>query len=229
MPRCRHCGKEIEESQQFCPFCGQATSASVVEQTGANAGTELASTLDRQSTSAVARAPQAAMSSFERSKVDGDKSGRTIFLAVALVSAVLVGGLIWWATRPAARTAEPRLEGALRPGSAEFEEVRGKLIVEFDPDEHAFVNERALGDVVLTLKPTIRNFTGKTITGLELRALALDLADQPIKTRTVLPIPNQLDELAPNKTFAPSILLEGIPQDNRPANLRIELTGVQLR
>ncbi len=169
------------------------------------------------------------MSGFERSKDEGDKSRRTIFIAVAIVSAVLVGGLAWWATRPSAQPAEPRLEGALRPGSPEFEQARDRLVIEFNPDEHAFVNERALGDIVITLRPTIRNFTGRTVSGLELRAIALDLANQPIKVRTVIPVPNQQGQLEPNKTFSPSILLEGIAKENRPANLKLELTGVKFK
>ena len=112
---------------------------------------------------------------------------------------------------------------------SEFDQIRERIIVDFDPDERALVNERALGDVVINLRPVIRNFTGRTITGLELKAIAVDLANQPVKERTVVPIPNQLSELEPNKTFSPSILLEGIRQDNRPANLRIELTGVRFK
>ena len=152
-----------------------------------------------------------------------------MFVVVALVSAVLVAGLIWLATRPKAQSADPRLEGAIRPGSPEFAQFGDRLLLEFDADQNAFKAPRPLGDVVITMQPTVRNFTGRTINGLELRATALDLAGQTIKERTVIIIPERQAELGPNKTMTPTILLEGIKSDNEPASLKMEITGVRFK
>jgi hypothetical protein len=152
-----------------------------------------------------------------------------MFVVVALASAVLVAGLIWLATRPSARSAEPRLAGAIRPGSSEFAQFGDRLILEFDPDQNATKAPRPLGDVVITMQPTVRNFTGRTINGLEVRAWALDLSGQTIKERTIILIPERQAELGANKTMSPTILLEGIKSDNEPANLKMEITGVKFK
>ncbi|MCA1591281.1 MAG: hypothetical protein LC754_01205 [Acidobacteria bacterium] len=164
------------------------------------------------------------MSAFERSKDEGDKTRRAIYIAVALVSALLVAGVVWLANRPKAQTAEERLAGAIRPGTPEFEQYRDRIIVDFDPDENAFKSDRALGDIQIDMKPTIRNFTGKTISGLEFHAAGFDLDKRIIRERTVT---RQL-ELDTNRVSTQAIALV-FPKDNNPASLKLELTGVTFK
>src|ERR1044071_5662438 len=76
---------------------------------------------------------------------ESDGSRRVIFIAVAVVAALLVAGLAYWASRPKAAPGEERLEGAVaRPGSPDFP-GSDKLIVEFNPDENAVIGANALG------------------------------------------------------------------------------------
>jgi hypothetical protein len=163
------------------------------------------------------------MSSFERSRDEGDKSRRYIFIAVGLVAALLVAGLAYWASRPAAAPGEERLEGAVRPGSPDFPGT-DKLIVEFNPDDNAFIGANALGNYVVTLKPTIRNFTGRHVSGLEFRASGSDVNGKLILARTFA---REVD-IEPNRITSPSLGLN-FPPDNRPAQLKLELTGVRFR
>ncbi|HEV2764656.1 MAG TPA: hypothetical protein VGV38_16875 [Pyrinomonadaceae bacterium] len=165
------------------------------------------------------------MADTEKSAAEKDTSRRTIFIIVALGSALLVAGLVYIATRPRAQTAEPRLEGALRPGSPEFDQLGDKLLVDFVADDDAVQSERALGDVVITMNPTIRNFTGRIITGVELRGTGYDLDKQPVKAKTVV----REVALEPNKTLTVPITIEGIQKDNVPASLDVKLTGVRFR
>ena len=165
------------------------------------------------------------MAETERSAADRDTSRRTIFIIVALGSALLVAGLVYIATRPRAQSAEPRLEGAVRPGSAEFDALRDKLLVDFVADDDAVQSERALGDVVITMNPVVRNFTGRTITGLELRGTGYDLDKRHVKAKTVV----REVTLDPNKTLTVPITIEGIQKGNVPASLNVELTGVRFR
>ena len=170
------------------------------------------------------------MSNVERNTADADGSRRTIFIIVALVSALLVAGVIYLVTRPGTtQTAEVRLEGALRPGSAEFAQYGERIVVDFDPDENAEEAPRPLGDIVIRMLPVVRNFTGRTISGLELRAVALDIAGQPVKERTVIAVPARQPELEPNRTMTVPIMLEGFKEETKPANLRVELTGVKFK
>jgi hypothetical protein len=169
------------------------------------------------------------MSQSEKSLEEKDTTRRTIFIVVALGSALLVAGLVYLATRPASRTGEARLEGAMRPDSKEFEPFRERLLVEFNADEQATQADRPLGDVVITMNPTVRNFTGRTIDGLELRAVGLDLSGNVVKERHIIAVPARQAELAPNKTLTVPITFEGIKKENVPASLKVELSGVKFK
>src|ERR1700674_6004643 len=110
-----------------------------------------------------------------------DKSPRAIIIAVAVVAAVLIGVVFYVLMRKSMRDSPPlRLDNAIRAGSPDFEKYQ-KLIARDDPE--ADESPRALGDIVMTLHTTVRNFTGKTIDGLELRAAVVDQQGKPIKER----------------------------------------------
>jgi hypothetical protein len=164
------------------------------------------------------------MVSFEPRKEEADGSRRVIFIAVAIVAAILLAGLAYMVTRPATRQGEERLEGAIRPGSPEFP-APDRLVVEFTPDEDAKIGANALGNFVVTMKPTIRNFTGRTISGLEFHVAGLDLEGKVIRERTFI----TTQEIEPNKIATLDIGIN-FPLDNKPAQLaRPELTGVRFK
>lgn len=168
------------------------------------------------------------MSQSEHHVVEKDSTRRTIFIIIAAVSILLVAGVLYLALQPATSIEDARLENALRPDSPEFAEYRDRLVVEFNADEDALRGERALGDVVITMNPTVRNFTGRTINGLELRAAGYDLAGQQIKERHFILIPARQAELETNKTLKLPLTLNFV-KDQEPASLRVELTGVKFK
>jgi hypothetical protein len=156
-----------------------------------------------------------------------EKPRRTIVIVVAVIAAVLIGGIFFVLLRKTrAPNAPPTLAGAIRPGSPDFEK-NSKLIVldEKEADEA----KRALGDTVMTLHTTVRNFTGRTITGLEIRAAVVDHDGKPVKERTVVVIPGRQSELDPNKTMKASVLLEGFTDNDDRANIKMEVTGFTLK
>jgi hypothetical protein len=162
----------------------------------------------------------------------GDATRRKVFIVVGLVTALLVAGMIFWATRPhVANNAnvEPHLEGALRAGSPEFEQLRQYTKVDFIPDEDATESTRPLGDIVMEMRPKVRNFTGRTITGLELQATVVDLDNKPVQTHTVIAIPRLQPELEPNKVLEVPIRMEGFKKTDVRANIHIEVTGVKVK
>lgn len=205
MIRCQHCGREVEDGSALCPHCGKAIGAG-------GEGTE-----ERRATAPVPGFGTGG-------KEEADKSRRTIFIVVALASAVLVAGLVWLATRPSTQTGEPRLANALRPGSPEFEQIRERLVVEFIPDENADIGPTALGTYSVIMKPTVRNFTGRTVNGLEFHAAGLDIGKEVIRRRTFV----WQQEIEPNKVAVVSFSLN-FPQDNKPASLKLDLTGVTFK
>ena len=205
MIRCQNCGGEVDEGGGFCPKCGKPAAAP---------GEKLVTAPEP---------PRAVpMESFGGRKEERDGSRLVIYGAVALVALLLIGGLAYLATRPSARPGEERLAGAVRPGEAGW--PGDKLIVDFDPDENATIGANALGNFVVTMKPTVRNFTGRVVNGLEFRAAGQDLQGQTIRERTYV----TEEEIEPNRTASPAIGVN-FPSDNRPAQLKLELTGVRFK
>jgi len=157
-----------------------------------------------------------------------DKSPRTIIIVVAVVAAILIGGVFYLLMRKSMRDAPPtRLDNAIRAGSPDFEKYK-KLIALDDPE--ADESPRALGDIVMTMHTTARNFTGRTITGLEVRAAVVDHQNQPVKERTVvvIPMPDR-DQLEPTKTMFVGVRLEGMTESDDRANIKMEVTGFRLK
>jgi hypothetical protein len=156
-----------------------------------------------------------------------DSSRRTIIIVVAIIAAVVIGGFFYFLLRKTVSVGQaPRLENAIRAGSPDWEKYQ-KLIVLDDPE--AEEAKRALGDIVMTLHTTARNFTGKTIVGLEIRAVVLDHQNQPVKERTLVVIPGRRNELDPNKTMFVAINVEGFTDEDDRANIKMEVTGVRFR
>jgi hypothetical protein len=81
----------------------------------------------------------------------------------------------------------------------------------------------------MTLQSTVRNFTGRTITGLELYGAVVDLENKPVKERTVVVIPTRQPELEPNKTMPVSVLIEGMKDSDVRANIKLEVSGFTLK
>ncbi|HEY0083073.1 MAG TPA: hypothetical protein VGB61_09810 [Pyrinomonadaceae bacterium] len=161
-----------------------------------------------------------------------DAARRKIFIITAIASALLIALLVFWATRSRSDGAgqQPQLAGALRAGSPEFEQARGRIVVDFNPDDDAFESTRAVGDIVMTMRPKVRNFTGRTLGGLELQATVVDLDGNPVRQRTVIAVPTERQpELEQNKVMEVAIMMEGFKKDDVRANIRVEVTGVKFK
>jgi hypothetical protein len=205
MIRCERCGDEFDEGRGYCPECGKPVAVGA------------------QSQAPPADPPRTVpMASFGERRDEPDKSRLMIYAALAVVGLLLLGGLAYLATRPAQKPGEEKLAGAIRPGAADF--PADKLIVDFVPDENASIGANALGNYVVTMKPKVRNFTGRTVNGLEFHAAGLDLKGNVIRERTFV----TEEEIETNKTASPAIGLN-FPPDNRPAQLKLELTGVRYK
>ena len=167
-----------------------------------------------------------------------EKPKRTLIIVVAVIAAVLIGGFFYLLLRKAvAPNPSPTLLGAIRPGSPDWDKY-SKLIVLDEPADCpepgapfcATESKRALGDIVMTLRATVRNFTGRTITGLEIRASVVDHQNQSVRQRTLVFIPTaDRDELSPNKTMPASIVIDGFSDSDDRANTKMEVTGFILR
>ena len=154
---------------------------------------------------------------------------RTLIIVVAVVAAILIGGFFYLLLRATATSSQsPRLANAIRPGSPDFEKYKKLIALDEPPD--ADESPRALGDIVMTLTTTVRNFTGHTITGLEIKGTVIDHDGKPVKENTIIVIPiKSVPELDPNKTMHAAVLLEGFTDSDDRANIKMEVTGFTLR
>lgn len=163
--------------------------------------------------------------------VERDGTRRWIVIVVAVISLLLVGGLIYIAKSPSTGggSGQQQLEGALRAGSPDFEKY--KALIRVDEPE-ATEGARAIGDIVMELTTTVRNFTGKTITGLEMSGAVVDMQGNPVKERKVVVIPNSfagVAELENNKTMPVKINIEGMSKEADRANIKMEVTAIRVK
>ncbi len=163
--------------------------------------------------------------------VEKDGTRRIVLIAVVIISLLLIGGLIYIAKSPSTGGGggEHLLEGALRAGSPDFEKYKALIKVD---DPEATESARPIGDIVMQLTTTVRNFTGKTIIGLEMRGAVVDLQGNPVKERKVIVIPNTfagIEELENNKTIPVKINIEGMSKDADRANIKMEVTAIRVK
>lgn len=157
-----------------------------------------------------------------------DRSGRTLIIVVAIGAAIVIAGFFYFLLRTAGSggPSEATLQGAIRPGTPDFEQNKAKIVLD---DPEADEAKRALGDTVMILHTTVRNFTGRTIDGLEMKGAVVDHQGKAVKERTVVVVPTKQGELAPNKTMAVSIMLEGMSDTDDRANIKMEVTGFKFK
>jgi hypothetical protein len=151
-----------------------------------------------------------------------------ILVAAAITSVIMLltaGVIRLAAARPhQGRDLEQRLEGAIRRESPGFDKLSGQLVVEQLVAAEA---PRPLNDQAIEIKGTVRNATGRTVTGLELRGVILNALSTPVRERTVVVVPVRQAALEPGEAINVSILLEGVsPKAERAAHV-MEVTGVR--
>jgi len=161
-------------------------------------------------------------------RLEEPESRRTLIIVVAVAAAVVIALFFYMLMRAggSGAGAEPRLEGAIRPGSPEFDQYKTQIVLD---DPEAYESKRALGDIVMTLKTTVRNLSGKTLNGLEVRAAVVDHQGKAVKERTVMIIPARRPELPPNKTIEVPITLEGMKDTDDRANIKMEIAGLKFK
>lgn len=152
-----------------------------------------------------------------------------LILVAAVITTLLVivtaGVMQLSLTRPAVSlTAEPRLEGALRPEMPEFEQLREKIVV---GEPVAMEATRPPGDLAVEVSATVRNATGRTLNGLEMRGAVLNAQGAALRERTVIVVPTRQTALEPGEAMGVRILLEGVRPEAVRAGVLMEVSGVR--
>lgn len=161
-------------------------------------------------------------------RVEASESNRTLIIGVAVVAAIVIAALFYVLMRAGGggNATDDTLQGAIRAGSPQFEEHKAHIVID---DPEATEAKRALGDIVMTLSTTVRNLTGKTLNGLEIRAAVVDYEGKPVKERTAIVIPARIAELPPNKTLPVNITLDGMKDTDARANIKMEVVGFKFK
>lgn len=162
-------------------------------------------------------------------RIETSETNRTLIIVVAVIAAIAIAGLFYGLMRlggGGGPSPDAGLQGAIREGSPQFEENRKNIVLD---DPEATEAKRALGDIVMTLQTTVRNLTGKTLNGLEIRASVVDYEGKPVKQRNVVVIPAKQAELGPNKTLPVAVTLDGMTDTDARADIRMEVTGFKFK
>ena len=167
------------------------------------------------------------MSAPER-RAETSETNRTLIIVVAIAAAVVIAIFFYVLMRASSGSGggEPTLEAAIREGSPQFEDYKSKLHLD---EPEATEAKRALGDIVMTLTTTVRNLTGKTLSGLEIRASVVDYEGKPIKQRSVVVIPTRQPELAPNKQMQVNVSFDGFKETDPRADIKMEVAAFKFK
>ena len=169
------------------------------------------------------------MSTQDRQLPDADDSRRKVVIVVAVIAAIAIAALFYLLMRATGGGAvEPTLQGAIRPGSPEFATYQSRIVLDPNPPD-AYESHRALGDIVMNLQTIVRNFSGRTINGLEIKGMVVDHQGKPVRERTVVVIPTKQPELEPNRALPVQILLEGMTDKDDRANVKMEVTAFKFK
>lgn len=144
---------------------------------------------------------------------------------ITTIIALVAAGLHYVAmTQPVNFYSGPRLSNALRPGESEFEQVREQIeIAQLLGTEQV----QTFNSLAINLTATVRNNTGRTISGLEMRGGIVDAQNSTVHERTVMVIPARQTALEPGEAISVRVLLESIGEDSERANMVLEVTGVR--
>ena len=116
------------------------------------------------------------------------------------------------------------LERSLRARDVEFEQFRSQIAI-----ENLVGNEKLhpFNNLVVEITGTVRNNTGRTITGLEMRGSVLDSEGVMVGERNIVVIPARQTVLEPGEAINVRILLEGMDRESQRADTELKITGLR--
>jgi len=143
---------------------------------------------------------------------------------VTMAIALLVATMHFVVSKPPVnRSSQRQFEWMLQPGQSDFDQFRQQIDI-----EQLMGNEKLhpFNNLVVELTAVVRNQTGRTISGLEMRGAIVNTENSIVRERTVAVIPLQQTALESNEAINVRILLEGIDRDSDRARPVLEVTGI---
>lgn len=159
------------------------------------------------------------------------KSNNTLFLGaigIGLVLVLVFLGLV--SMKSSTKQIQTQaLEGAFREGTPEFEKYTKKIIAETNEDRTT-QSPTGMGTILMSIHGRIRNITGKSLTGLELKVTVIDSFGNPVKDKTTVVIPkDEITQLANGEVLPVQVTIEGFNKDDDRANIRWKVTAIKVQ
>lgn len=166
------------------------------------------------------------MESFTTEKRDGGGSSK-LFWGIMFVGMLAVAGLLtWYFLQPAPPVQEVRLQNAVREGTPEFEFYKSRVIISENHD-FSTKSESMVGGIQMKLVGVVKNFSEKTITGMEVIGIVVDEHGKTVKEKTAIVIPTQAKQLENNKTMPVYVIIDGFKPQDDLANFKLRVSAVK--
>lgn len=170
---------------------------------------------------------ETAMNSFLEKPTAKTGNGKN-FIKTLMVAVLLVVSTSGFYSTCTSRQAvqQQQLEGAVREGTPEFEVLTKRIVIQTD-EENTMQSPTGMGTITMFIRGKIRNFTGKTLSGLEIKVTVVDQLEKPVKDKTLIVVPSQQPTLETNQTMPVSVMIEGFSKDDDRAMIRWKVTAIK--
>lgn len=121
---------------------------------------------------------------------------------------------------------QQQLEGAVREGTPEFETLTKRIVIQTD-ENNTMQSPTGMGTITMFIRGKIRNFTGKTLNGLEIKVTVVDQLEKPVKDKTLIVVPSQQPTLETNQMMPVNVMIEGFSKDDDRAMIRWKVTAIK--
>jgi flagellar basal body-associated protein FliL len=155
-----------------------------------------------------------------------DKDNKTLTI-IAIVMALLLGvaSLITYRSYSSQPKTPPSpgLAGALRPGNSDYDNYVSKVVI---TNQEQFYSTNALGGLQITAKGRVQNLGDRMIKGLEVRLVAYDMDNKPLKERLFSVVPEMKSEILANGTLPITLSMGNAPDEDLVREIKLEVTGL---
>jgi hypothetical protein len=156
-----------------------------------------------------------------------------ILLAAFGIGAILVLAIVAIiALNPSTKEVQQQaLDGAFREGSPEFETYTKRIVAQTIEDR-TNQSMTGLGTITMFIGGSVRNMTGKTLVGLEMKVSVVDMLGKVVRDKTFTVVPNLsqgVAELENNQTLPIQVNVEGFAKEDDRANIHWKVTAIKVK
>jgi hypothetical protein len=167
---------------------------------------------------------------FEQTDDRDDKIRTRIIMVLAGIGvALIIGGIIVFGMfqptpSPDAPKAPVGLPEAKHAGDPDFDKNVGLVAL---TEKKFFTQANMLGQRQAVMTGNIRNFTDKTIIGIELKGTVLGANNKVMAAAIAMPVPRRYDQIRSKGNIPYAVTVDGVP-DGEIEDMTIEVVGLVL-